>query len=220
MSFKPLIVSLMIMTATTVNAELVSADWQAVNDNKIVLDTDTGIEWLKLSETEGVFPSDFTTLSDSGGIYEGWTIANSDQITAFFYNAFPVMQTNTLEQNGRFIPSGMDIQATSEQAIIFAALISNNGHTKSPSGGLRDYAYGFYQGNDGELDIMGTTFAEDGDSPILYNGYDIPSPDPLLIRLFLVRDLNNANITSNVDSPVLVGIVTLLTMLSFRRKML
>ncbi|MCW8854171.1 MAG: hypothetical protein OQK72_05690, partial [Gammaproteobacteria bacterium] len=58
--------------STSVNAAIISVDWQSAGDNLITQDTDSGLEWLDLTVTNGVSLSEIYAQLDVGGTYEGW----------------------------------------------------------------------------------------------------------------------------------------------------
>ena len=57
---------------------LYSVDWKSAGDNRVFLDTKTGIEWLKLSETSA--KSVATVESEISTLYNGWRIATMDEV--------------------------------------------------------------------------------------------------------------------------------------------
>lgn len=68
-----------------------SANASIVDLGNITRDTDTGLEWLDVTETRGLSFNQVTAKMGKGGIYEGWryaTMAEFDQlITDFGYQA-------------------------------------------------------------------------------------------------------------------------------------
>lgn len=61
-------------------AELIQTDWKVENDNRVVFDTESGVEWLKLSETDSKSISYVMSQLGEGGLYEGWSLATYDQV--------------------------------------------------------------------------------------------------------------------------------------------
>jgi MYXO-CTERM domain-containing protein len=78
-----------------VNAELVASDWALENDRKVLLDTDTGIEWLKLSTTVGQTDAQITAGMASGGIYEGFRAATASEVQTLALTFDPNVTTNS-----------------------------------------------------------------------------------------------------------------------------
>ena len=62
------------------NAGYISLDWQEEGDDRAFLDEDTGIEWLKLSETAGMSINDVQAELGAGGLYEGWRLASAFEV--------------------------------------------------------------------------------------------------------------------------------------------
>ncbi|MCW9047833.1 MAG: hypothetical protein OQK46_07115 [Gammaproteobacteria bacterium] len=63
-----------------VNAEL-------IDNGKFTSDSETGIDWLDLTETSGLSYDYVTSQLVSGGKFEGWSFASREQINTFFSNA-------------------------------------------------------------------------------------------------------------------------------------
>ena len=76
-----------LVLSTSVNAALISTDWQNVGDNFITQDTDSGLEWLDLTETVGMSYDQVTAQMATGGSLAGWSYATSSQISGFFDSA-------------------------------------------------------------------------------------------------------------------------------------
>lgn len=85
-----LIASLFVGTA---QAALISSDWQATGDNKATLDTQTGIEWLKLDNTKG-----YTFEKFKAGFYvelAGWRLPTLTEVQQLISLNFPGMASAT-----------------------------------------------------------------------------------------------------------------------------
>lgn len=79
------------LISTQVSAAFVSTDWKNSGDEKAVLDTVTGIEWLRVQETRN--QSFGTTLSLLDTKYAGWRIPTYDEMVvmmARFYAPFNI----------------------------------------------------------------------------------------------------------------------------------
>ncbi len=64
-----------------------SATAAFVQGSNFVTDTDTGLDWLHLGETEGYSYSQVLTQTGAGGLFEGWSFASEQQLTDFFNHA-------------------------------------------------------------------------------------------------------------------------------------
>jgi hypothetical protein len=72
-----------LVLATPVDAELVSADWKTPDDNLLTVDGN-GLEWLDLSETRARSYNDVVAQLGLGGEFEGWRVASSVQVEDFW----------------------------------------------------------------------------------------------------------------------------------------
>lgn len=93
MKMKKIILSLCVTAITclmsiNVNAEL-------VDNGKITSDTETGVDWLDLTETSGLSYDYVSSQLVSGGRFEGWSFASREQINTFFSNAGFVKKLKT-----------------------------------------------------------------------------------------------------------------------------
>lgn len=67
------------LTSISANAELTKTDWQSTGDNKVIFDTNTGLEWLENSYAGGSIQSVVNRMV-KGGDLEGWTFATPEQV--------------------------------------------------------------------------------------------------------------------------------------------
>jgi|GEM_PF-3276734 len=78
-----------ILTSLTAQAGMISSDWKTAGDNKISIDTSTGLEWLKITETRGY---NFTTIQEqlgAGGLFEGFRLPTETEIGNLWKSFFP-----------------------------------------------------------------------------------------------------------------------------------
>ena len=66
------------------HAELVSTDWKTAGDELATLDTETGIEWMDLSETDGLSINTVLSMTSAGGKFEGWRLPTEDEVLTLF----------------------------------------------------------------------------------------------------------------------------------------
>ena len=71
------------------HAELVSTDWKTTGDELATLDTETGIEWLDLSETHELSIDNVVSMTSAGGKFEGWRLPTQAEVTVLFHTLFP-----------------------------------------------------------------------------------------------------------------------------------
>jgi len=73
--------------ALNANAGFVSLDWKVEGDNKATLDEDTGLEWLKLSETDNLSVNNVKNLLES--TYAGWRLPTEFEVNQLLGNVLP-----------------------------------------------------------------------------------------------------------------------------------
>ena len=66
------------------HAAIVSADWQTPGDTLITQDTVNGLEWLDLTETNGMSYNELFAQLSAGGIFEGWRYATNYEVIALW----------------------------------------------------------------------------------------------------------------------------------------
>jgi len=77
------------LLSLTAHGGMISSDWQTAGDNKISIDTATGLEWLKITETRGY---SFTTIQEqlgAGGLFEGFRLPTETEIESLWRSFFP-----------------------------------------------------------------------------------------------------------------------------------
>lgn len=88
-------------------AEFITTDWKSQGDGLAILDTNTGIEWLKLTQTGGKSINEVKSLL--GSVYAGWRLPTHDEIKTLAISIFP-----TVEPRKNIISTSM-IASTAEQ---------------------------------------------------------------------------------------------------------
>lgn len=76
--------------AGSANAELVETDWLADSDGLATLDTNSGLEWLDLTLTDGMSINQVSLELGDGGQYEGWRLATASEVHDLMRNYFGV----------------------------------------------------------------------------------------------------------------------------------
>ena len=66
------------------SATIISTDWRFAGDNLITQDTDSGLEWLDLTVTDGLSYYDVVELMDDGGSLQGWRYATRGEVGSFW----------------------------------------------------------------------------------------------------------------------------------------
>ncbi len=70
--------------SASVNAAIISVDWQSAGDNLITRDTDTGLNWLDLTVTNGMSYNTVNGQLGSGGLYEGFRYATGQEVVDLY----------------------------------------------------------------------------------------------------------------------------------------
>ena len=83
---KKLIVAIALSLSCSAHAAVVSVDWKTAGDGLITRDTVTGLEWLDLTETNGMTFDDVSTLLVGGGELSGWRYASTGETIALWLN--------------------------------------------------------------------------------------------------------------------------------------
>lgn len=69
-------------------ADLVATDWKTSGDALATLHEETGIEWLDLTQTDGMSIQEVIDQTNQGGTFEGWRLPTFDEIDTFVRYAF------------------------------------------------------------------------------------------------------------------------------------
>lgn len=77
-----------VMASGSASAEFIHSDVYVAGDSKAVLDTDTGLEWMKLSETKG------TTINSHMNRDDGWRLATQVEVAQYIYNLFDMDESD------------------------------------------------------------------------------------------------------------------------------
>lgn len=121
------------------HAELVSTDWKTAGDELATLDTETGIEWMDLSETDGLSINTVLSMTSAGGKFEGWRLPTEDEVLTLFDAAF----------TGTFVTgSNTSAPKFKEQILAFHELFGYTSYNI-------DRAYGLYEQDDGDVVMIG-----------------------------------------------------------------
>jgi hypothetical protein len=80
--------SAFLLAETSGSAAIIQTDFATPGDNLLALDTDTGLEWLRVTATINIsYNTLVSTHLAPGGIYEGFAHATLAQVTTLFTNA-------------------------------------------------------------------------------------------------------------------------------------
>ena len=73
-----------LVLSTSVNAAIISVDWQSAGDNLITKDTNNGLEWLDLTATSSRSYNDISSKLGADQEFDGWRYATTTEISGFF----------------------------------------------------------------------------------------------------------------------------------------
>ncbi len=157
------------IASTSVNAELVSYDWLTEGDGDVSLDTETGLLWLDLDVTGGLYYNSVDSYLENDSRYEGFRFATADEVRELADNLFPEDGTsefsfaeqlaqhrlmgNSYEWNGGFQTGGFYKDESAGVFSIFSTKhntyditqVSKSGSTGvSSDSNLRSAFYGHY----------------------------------------------------------------------------
>ncbi|MCB5226492.1 DUF1566 domain-containing protein [Alishewanella sp. 16-MA] len=109
------------------SAAFVATDWKSIGDGLATLDTQTGLEWLDLTETGGKSINEVKALLDT--VYAGWRLPTHDEIKTLAVSLFPTIEPR------KDVFSNATVSSTAEQRATHSMFGQNvTGHT-----------YGYYE---------------------------------------------------------------------------
>jgi hypothetical protein len=219
-----LIAATLLLSITSVQAALVESDWQSTGDALATLDTETGIEWLDLTQTDNMSISQAENLTGTGGIFNGWRLPTRTEVTQMLYNAFP----SQVEQDGSVAYISSD-EAVLYEAVVFKSLFGITYVTPT-----REISMGMFKSDEGApypVAMTGIYHNYNARNINFYSyhlmdhpsGITITTTNPVL-GVYLVSDggttlssqqdpsinANNANApAADVSSPALLGLMSL-----------
>jgi hypothetical protein len=207
MKFKTTIIAAtLLLSITSSHASFTETDWQNAGDARATLDTETGIEWLDLTETENQSVNLVISLLDSD--YLGWRLPTQAEVSALYSNAFNSVATPTNPNQNETPTSSIE---TNEW--------------RSKFGGMPGYGYdqsaGFFKGDDQGIYLSGVGGRQPSVSYHLLSwGYSANTAE-IAAGVFLVSDggitlssqldpslnINNPNApVADVSVPALLGL--------------
>jgi hypothetical protein len=212
-----LLLSALLFTGISAQAELVHMDWKVDGDALATLDVDTGIEWLKLSETAG---RSYNTVSGQlTSDFVGWRLPSESEFQTLLVNMYPSI--------GNIATNGYVGVVESDY------LLWRDTFGSSATDGSANRSFGWYMSDVGTLHYGGNDVNYiHGNDPYVANGF-IDSGHANY-AVFLVSDggvtlssINNPSLNANnpnapeivedVSAPLGLGLLSL-AMLGFRTR--
>lgn len=173
--------SILALTSAGASAELIATDWSVEGDEKAVLNTETGIEWLVLSETWNMSINQVTSQMGDGELFEGWRLPSRDEVeflsnsilteggTSLWNATFPIA-TSQNYRKGLFIN---DDKETEGGALVMSSGTRGSGsawsYSRSESLDYKGSAFGVFLVSDG-----GTTLSSINNPSLNINNANSP----------------------------------------------
>jgi hypothetical protein len=86
--FKALLFTSAVALSATAHAGFVHTDFATEGDQRVTLHEETGIEWLKVTNTTGLSVNQVLAETSDNGQYEGWRIPSADELDAYWHAIF------------------------------------------------------------------------------------------------------------------------------------
>lgn len=103
------IVAAALFCAMPATAGFVHQDYKVAGDNKTTLDQDTGLEWLKLSETKGLSVGQVSGQLGADGKFSGWRLPTGKEVaellSAIFNGSEPDENSTIVGVNSTYVNS-------------------------------------------------------------------------------------------------------------------
>jgi hypothetical protein len=87
------------------NAGYISLDWQEGDDNRAFLDEDTGIEWLRLTETANMSLNQVISELDTGGMFDGWRLATAIEVEGLVEDLTGYAESGSVRYETKYSPT-------------------------------------------------------------------------------------------------------------------
>lgn len=93
------------LLSSAAHAAFQSTDWKTSGDALATLDTDTGIEWLNLSQTDYKTVNMVLSEMNDGGLYYGWRLPTESEVVGLMNSFFSGFGPYTGTLNGTTVTS-------------------------------------------------------------------------------------------------------------------
>lgn len=158
--------------AFSANAAFVSTDWQVAGDKKATLDTETGLEWLDLTQTDGKSYVEVSALLST--TLSGWRFPTPSEVHQMMASFFSVLTgyEDSVYNVKKSTPQGSGEHANGP---LFRSLFGHT-YTYYQSGNDWSYAsYGLFKNDDGTIVMSGEHRRNywNGSYYSIYHNYDL-----------------------------------------------
>jgi hypothetical protein len=176
-------VSAISLASMSANAELIATDWKTMGDSRATLDESTGIEWLDLTQTDGMSIDTVESLLSSR--FEGWRLPTRSEVTQLMVNAFP-SKAGYMETSGYYAFTNA---TTDNEADNFRALFGATDATSTDA-----FSYGMFKN-----DVVGASHS------ILVSGVRDRLADDYVV---LVSNNNQTNYSRYINNYMGIYLVS------------
>ncbi len=76
----------LLVTSLNTSAAVITTDWQSAGDNLITQDTESGLEWLDLTETANMSYNFINGELGAGNMFSGFRYATNSEVVTLFVN--------------------------------------------------------------------------------------------------------------------------------------
>jgi hypothetical protein len=220
MKFKTsLIAAILLLPIASVQAALVESDWKSTGDALATLDTETGIEWLDLTQTDDISIAQAKGMLSNS--FLGWRLPTLPEVTAMMESAFS-SEVSRVNTGGNFSSYA---DTTNNEADLFRSLF---GVTRT--GGSYQFTAGIVENDPGKSTkvLQSGVRARTSDNYLIIssksNYTDNLNSSSSSFGVYLVSDggttlssqqdpsinSNNANApAADVSAPALLGLMSL-----------
>lgn len=133
MKFKTTLISMALsLMAMSANAELVQGDLSTNGDSLVTYDTESGLEWLSVTETLGMTYDAVEAEMVAGGQFEGWRLANENEVLDLVQQIFPSLPEH--------YSGGWKDGGTHEEWTLFRTLLFSSDFSSTYLYGVHDSA--------------------------------------------------------------------------------
>lgn len=143
----------------TANAALVNADWKVTDDDLITIDTVSKLHWLDITETGGMSRDAVLIEMGSGGMFDGFRYATSDEVidlwSQYGITLTPATRITASNLDPNIITAsqqlgnlyGLETSGSDYGTLGFIAIDNlSPGTTSGWSGAFRENGSSFYEG--------------------------------------------------------------------------
>lgn len=110
--FRTSIIALALLATTAAQSALIVQDWMTAGDGYIIRDTDTNLEWLNLTQSNGLSYGYVSTQFGVGGQFEGMRYATNAEVINLWGSYFGIDLSSTarpLNPEVPFLDTGVSL---------------------------------------------------------------------------------------------------------------